>query len=47
MVVSDLANGGQSWLYAPNDPEHGVFESLSVVFGPDGSFEAVERKPID
>jgi len=47
LVVSELANGGESWLYVRADPEAGRLESMSVAFDASGGFVALDRKPID
>jgi hypothetical protein len=46
-LVSPLANGGESWLYVPNDPARGQFEALFVSFDPAGRFARLNRKSIE
>lgn len=46
-LVSPLANGGESWLYVPNDPTRGQFEALFVSFDRVGRFARLDRKPIE
>jgi hypothetical protein len=45
--ISPLADGGESWLYVPNDPAHGQFEALFVTLTPDDRFARLDRKPIE
>ena len=47
IVVSKLANGGESWLYVRADPQAGQLESLSLAFDADGRFSGLDRKPLD
>lgn len=47
LVISELAGGGQTWLYVPADPARGQWESLSVAFDAAGRLTGLQRKPID
>jgi hypothetical protein len=47
LVVSQLAHGGESWLYVRVEPEAGQLESVSLVFDGDGAFARIDRKPVD
>lgn len=47
LVVSKLAEGGESWLYVRADPGAGQLESLSVAFDASGGFRRLDRKPLD
>jgi outer membrane protein assembly factor BamE (lipoprotein component of BamABCDE complex) len=47
LVVSELADGGESWLYVRADPEAGQLESMSVGFDASGGFTRLDRKPLD
>ena len=47
IVVSELSDGGESWLYVRARPEVGQLESMSVGFDPSGSFTRADRKPLD
>jgi hypothetical protein len=47
LVKSELADGGETWLYVPVDTEQGQYESLSVAFDAGGGFVGLQRKPID
>lgn len=47
LVVSQLADGGESWLYVKSDAAKGQGESLSVLLSPQGRFQRLVRKPID
>jgi outer membrane protein assembly factor BamE (lipoprotein component of BamABCDE complex) len=46
-AVSELAEGGQTWVYLEADPEARRYESLSLTFDGAGRFVAVQRKAID
>jgi hypothetical protein len=47
LVVSELAAGGEAWLYVRADPGAGQLESMSVSFDASGGFTQFNRKPID
>jgi hypothetical protein len=47
LVVSELARGGESWLYVRADPQVGQLESVSLSFDASGGFIGLDRKPID
>jgi hypothetical protein len=47
LLVSELADGGETWLYVRAAPEHGRWDSLSVAFAADGGVKRLERKPAD
>ena len=47
LVVSELASGGESWLYVRADPEVGQLESMSLAFDASGGLTGLDRKPID
>lgn len=47
LVESELADGGETWLYVPADAEQRRYESLSVAFDAGGGFVGLQRKPID
>ena len=46
-LVTPLPDGGESWLYVPNDPARGRFEALFLAIDPSGRFARLDRKPID
>lgn len=47
LVVSQLADGGESWLYVKSDAAKGQGESISLLLSPQGRFLRLVRKPID
>lgn len=47
LVVSQLADGGESWLYVKSDAAKGQGESISILLSPQGYFLRLVRKPID
>jgi hypothetical protein len=47
LVISELAAGGETWLYVEADPARGQRESLSVAFDANGAYEGLRRKPLD
>jgi hypothetical protein len=47
LVVSELADGGEAWLYVRADPGAGRLESMSVSFDASGGFTRFDRKPLD
>lgn len=47
LVVSELDDGGEAWLYVRADPGAGQLESMSVTFDASGGFARFDRKPLD
>lgn len=47
VLVSPLADGGESWLYVRSDADSGQFESLSLALSADRQFAGLNRKPIE
>jgi hypothetical protein len=47
LVRSELADGGESWLYVRADPDAGQLESMAVTFDASGGFSRFDRKPLD
>lgn len=47
LLVTPLAEGGESWLYVRSDPASEQYESIAALLSPDGRFDRLARKPIE